>query len=68
MLGAADIDSWDDDIRTEALRALRHGGWDRGGFAEAPTFRLRNLLARFRDGEALSTRELSDLSSALLGA
>ncbi len=68
MLGAADIDSWDDDIRTDALGALRRAGWDHGGRGEAPTVRLRLLLARFRGGETLTTRELSDLRNALLGA
>ena len=68
MLGAADIDSWDDDIRSDALGALQRGGWDRGTAAQAPTTRLGRLLARFRGGETLTTRELSDLRTALLGA
>ena len=68
MLGAADIDSWDDDIRSEAVCALRRAGWDRRGTADVPTFRLRHLLDRFRSGEWLTTRELSDLHNALRGA
>ena len=64
MLGAADIDSWDDDIRAEALAELRQAGWDRVG--EAPTRRLARLLSRFRAGQMLSTGELSELRRALV--
>jgi len=66
MLGAADIDSWDDDIRSDALAALIRAGWDRAATGEAPTFRLRRLLARFRTGECLTTRELSELRGSLV--
>ena len=65
MIGVADIDSWDDDIRTGALDDLHRGGWDRGG-RDAPTGWSRRLLARFRDGECLTTRELADLRSVLV--
>ncbi|MDK9695089.1 MAG: hypothetical protein OEL76_01710 [Siculibacillus sp.] len=67
MLGAADIESWDDDIRTDALEELARAGWDRAGAVDALSFRQRRLLARWRDGERLSTRELADLRAALLG-
>ena len=65
MLGAADIEAWDDDVRTAVLRDLYRAGWDRVGRGDAPTLRLRRLLARFRTGERLTTRELSELSSSL---
>ena len=68
MLGAADIESWDDDVRTDALGDLRRAGWDRAGRGDAPTIRLRRLLARFRVGLPLTTRELEDLRDALRDA
>lgn len=68
MLGAADIDSWDDDVRTDVLGDLLRAGWDRAARGDAPTFRLRRLLARFRVGERLTTRELEDLRNALRDA
>ncbi len=68
MLGAADLESWDDDVRTGVLDDLRRAGWDRASRGEAPTARLRRLLARFRAGEPLTTRELSDLRNSLENA
>ena len=66
MLGAVDIDSWDDDVRTDVLGDLLRAGWDRAARGDAPTTRARRLLARFRTGETLTTRELSDLCSSLV--
>jgi hypothetical protein len=68
MLGAADIESWDDDVRTVVLGDLLRAGWDRAGRGNAPTVRLRRLLARFRAGERLTTRELEDLRDSLRDA
>lgn len=65
MLGAADIESWDEDVRAAALTSLRTAGWARADRGDAPTVRLRRLLRRFRAGETLATRELSELSRAL---
>lgn len=67
MLGAADIESWDDDIRSDVLGDLLRAGWDRASRGDAATSRARRLLARFRTGEALTTRELSDLRNSLAG-
>lgn len=67
MLSAADIDAWDDDVRTDVHADLLRAGWDRASRGDAPTFRLRRLLARFRTGETLTTRELSDLRNSLIG-
>lgn len=64
MLGAADIDAWDEDVRDDAHDELRRAGFDRVG--DAPTRRLRRLLARWRTGEPLSTRELAELRNALV--
>lgn len=66
MLGAIDIESWDDDVRTDVLGDLRGAGWDRAARGDAPTSRARRLLARFRTGETLTTRELSDLRNTLV--
>lgn len=68
MLGAADIEAWDDDIRSDAIGDLARAGWEHDPRVEALSFRLRRLLGRHRAGERLSTRELSDLRTALLGA
>lgn len=64
MLGAADIEGWDEDVRGEAIAALCHAGWDRRG--EAPTYRLRRLLDHFRAGRSLSTGELAELRRSLV--
>ncbi len=64
MLGAADIEGWDDDVRDDAIARLRRAGWDLRG--EAPTFRLRRLLAHFRAGRSLSTGELAELRRSLV--
>lgn len=68
MLSAADIEAWDDDVRTDVLADLRGAGWDRATRGDAPTSRTRRLLARFRTGESLTTRELSDLRASLADA
>lgn len=68
MIGVSDIESWDDDVRSGAIADLRRAGWDRAARGDAPTPRSRRLLARFRVGEPLTTRELADLRSVLVGA
>ena len=66
MLSATDIEAWDDDVRTDVLGDLLRAGWDRASRGDAPTFRLRRLLARFRTGDRLTTRELADLRNSLV--
>ena len=65
MLSAADIEAWDEDIRAEAIAALRLAGWDRPGAKPAGTMRLGRLLDRFRGGHGLTTRELAELRVGL---
>lgn len=67
MLGPADLDAWDDDVRIALVAELCRGGWDRPG-REAPTLRGARLLTRFREGQTLSTGELNELRNALFRA
>ena len=66
MLGAADIEAWDDDIRAEVEADLRRAGWHLEVTGEARTTRMRRLLGHFRVGRRLTVGELTELRDALI--
>lgn len=68
MLGAADIESWDDDLRAVLMADL--GRTDRclPSVRAVRSPRLRRLIDHFHAGRVLTTGELEDLRAAMVPA